>query len=379
MPKDEGKLRLLNPLNIRFSQPRIAPHFRDGHLLHETAAEVRTVPLEDNPALERAPDSAEGVPPYDLVILPPFPCIRVISWLPKLRGSDGEAERDANGDQILGKRAWFVLDNRRLQTLQTAAAKAWPRRCCAVVRCLEEVPGTTIRELRKFRTTTEGRSIEVGVRVGDAYPWSWVQDAPAGARAEELVAEGPFAEDLWDAERWAPQAVAATASGNSLEDAPESEPAHREPQPPRPAPKAAAVRQTEPQRRNSHGGYAGRAQVAPQPPAYAGFGGYPPAWPVPGGGFNHLDIGGLADIGGVFNQGRQLAACPENGWEYIDPSGTVRGPFELAKMRLWHQHGFFFPHLPMRCTPEDGFVPFKDLFPAPAEPFKSCVTRYKFQ
>lgn len=362
MPKDEGRLRLLNPLNIRFSQPRIAPHFRDGHLLHETTAEVRTVPLEDNPGLARAPDSAEGPPPYDLVILPPFPSIRVISWLPKLRGSDGEAERDEYGDQILGKRAWFALDNRRLWSLQVAAAKAWPRRCCALVRCLEEVPGTTIRELRKFRTTTEGRSIEVGVRVGDAYPWSWQQEAPAGAHPEDLEPEGPFAEDLWDAERWAPQAVAASASRHSLEDARELDAPRREVEPPQPAQKA------EPQRRQS--GHAGRTQVAPQLPTYNDYGGYPSAWPV-GGGALHTEIGGLS------KPGAQLALCPETGWQYIDPSGTVRGPFELAKMRLWHQHGFFFPELPMRCYVEDAFVPFRELFPAPAEPFKSCVTRYK--
>lgn len=371
MPKDEGKWRLLNPLNVRFSQPRIAPHFRDGHLLHETIAEVRTVPFEeaqiqDNAIKESSPDSAEGVPPYDVVIMPPFPAVRVISWLPKLRGADGEAERDENGDQILGKRAWFVLDNRRMWCLQNVAAKVWPKRCCAVVRCLEEVPGaTTIRELRKFRTTTEGRSIEVGVRTGDAYPWSWLEAAPPGAQPEDLELEGPFAEDLWDAEAWAPQAVA-SGSRNGLEESSSKDRRDSDPPQPRPA------QQAEPQRR-SHGGYAGWQQAAPQPAAYpATYTGYSAAASAPYGNCSMMGSG----MGG---SNMQRTVCPENGWEYIDPSGTVQGPFDLAKMRLWDQHGFFFPDLPMRCSIEDAFMPFRDLFPPPAKPFMSFVTRYKCQ
>jgi len=66
--------------------------------------------------------------------MPPFPAIRVISWLPKLRRPDGEvpfsespqwvvlarnpkrgqAERDANGDQLLGKRAWWKAERFKL-------------------------------------------------------------------------------------------------------------------------------------------------------------------------------------------------------------------------------------------------------------------------
>ena len=158
----------MNPLSIRFSQPRIAPHYRDGHLIDETAAEVSDMPLEEGGAsVANLTDAASGAPPYDVVLVPPFPGIRVISWLPKIRRPDGEAERDEHGDQKLGKRAWFALDNRRLHSLQCAAAKRWPKRCCAVVRCIEEVPGSTIRELRKFRTTTEGRCVEIGVRTGE--------------------------------------------------------------------------------------------------------------------------------------------------------------------------------------------------------------------
>lgn len=236
MSCDEGKWRLLNPLSIRFSQPRIAPHFRDGHLLDESAAEVYESPLEDRPGAcsmdgsrfgswAGPSDSAPGPPPYDVVLVPPFPAIRVISWLPKLRHPDGEVERDAYGDHILGKRAWFALDNRRLHAMQFAAARRWPRRCCVVVRCIEEVPGTTVRELRKFRTTTEGKSVEVG-RVGETRAWQWAEalfvpsvptnlckDAPAIASTAPppdfmVEPEGLFAEDLWDATVWAPHAVA---------------------------------------------------------------------------------------------------------------------------------------------------------------------------
>jgi len=313
MPCDEGRWRLLNPLTIRFSQPRIAPHFRDGHLLEDTVTQVGEAPLESGVVDLTSLEAAEGPPPYDTVLMPPFPAIRVISWLPKIRRPDGGAERTKNGEQILGKRAWFALDNRRLHSLQFAAAKRWPRRCCVAVRCIEEVPGTTIRELRKFRTTTEGRSIEVGMRTGETLLWNWSQAAPPGAKLEVLEAEGLFAEDLWDAVQWAPQAVALGSAGTSPEDEDLRE-----------APAKGPVTTG----RESH-----------QPRA-------------------------------------RIANCPEMGWQYVDPSGKVQGPFTLEKMRLWHQHGYFFPELPMRCEDGDIFVPFAQLFPAPLQPFCQQVIKY---
>ena len=70
---------MINPLNIRFSQPRIAPHFRafwrqgllepaeDGHLIKDSAGEVFEAPLQDRAyAGAAAEDALEGVPSYDL-------------------------------------------------------------------------------------------------------------------------------------------------------------------------------------------------------------------------------------------------------------------------------------------------------------------------
>jgi len=311
-PREEGRWRLLNPLNIRFSQPRIAPHFRDGHLIKDTVTEIIEAPVQD-PAYAGvgSDDAAEGVPHYDAVLVPPFPAIRVISWLPKLRRPDGEAERDANGDQLLGRRAWFALDNRRLYSLQCAAAKRFPRRCCVVVRCIEDVPGgESIRELRKFRTTTEGRSVDVGVRAGECRPFSWIQAAPPGAHmGRAMEVEGLYAEDLFDALQWAPQAVKAAAMIGQQEE--------------------------ENERMQTTEGY-------------------------PGG-------GGKKDI--------KMAPCPDNGWQYIDPSGNIQGPFPIEKMRVWHRHNFFYAELLMRSDPVDAFLPFDQLFPVGEEPFRGRVLR----
>jgi len=312
-PREEGRWRLINPLNIRFSQPRIAPHFRDGHLIKDSACEVFEAPLQD-PHYAGVPsgDAADGVPLYDVVLMPPFPAIRVISWLPKLRRPDGEAERDANGDQLLGKRAWFALDNRRLYSLQCAAAKRWPRQCCVVVRCIEEVPGGEgLRELRKFRTTTEGRSVEVGARAGETRAFNWLQAAPPGAIPRGMEVEGLYAEDLFDALQWAPQAVAAAAH--------------------------AGQREEENEQLIGGGG---------------GEGGYP---------------GGKKEI--------KMAPCPDNGWQYIDPAGNIQGPFPIEKMRIWHRHNFFYADLPMRSDPVDAFLPFGQLFPPGEQPFHGRVLR----
>mmetsp|Transcript_94467 Transcript_94467/g.244004 ORF Transcript_94467/g.244004 Transcript_94467/m.244004 type:complete len:376 (-) Transcript_94467:272-1399(-) len=374
MPDEGGRLRLVNPLSVRFSQPRIAPHFRDGHLLDEAVTEVYEAALESVPlsayngAAGGRPreDAADGVPPYDLVLIPPFPAIRVISWLPKIRRPDGEAERDINGDQILGKRAWFALDNRRLHAMQCAAAKRWPRRCCVVVRCIEEVPGgQTIRELRKFRTTVEGKSIDVGVRAGECVPWAWVKAAPPGAKPDHLSAEGLFAEDLHDACDWAPRAVAAASSAEDEEE---------------PGERTSGSRSHEKRiSRGSHSEPADRVaggypQLVSTGPAVAGpWSVLPTTMPMmapqaqPQARLN----------GGIPKPQGRLAICPPTGWQYVDPAGKIQGPFVLEKMRLWHLHGFFYPDLPMRADNNDAFVSFAELWPAGTSPFESQMLRYR--
>jgi len=348
--RDDGKLRLLNPLSIRFSQSRIAPQFRDGHLLEEASAQVYEAPLDVSAhqlAVTSAPsDSAAGPPPYDVVLVPPFPLIRVISWRPKLRSADGEAQRDKNGDVVLGKRNWFALDNRRLQSMQRAAAKRWPRRCCVVVRCIEEVPGQTIRELRKFRTTTEGRSVDIGFHFGDSKPWSWAGEAPPGAlgggeSCPEVPPEGYFTEELWDASLWAPHAVA--VSNHTIDVGPGDDEAFTESVPAVPS-KA-------------------RAAIDPMPSECA-------SAPMSTSGRRQQHVGGVP-------RHCILVNCPATGWEYIDPSGKVQGPFDLAKMRAWHQHGFFYAALPMRCDSADEFAPFAQLWPMGAQPFTTQVIRHR--
>jgi len=67
--------------------------------------------------------------------------------------------------------------------------------------------------------------------------------------------------------------------------------------------------------------------------------------------------------------------CPQEGWQYVDPKGRVQGPFTLVEMQSWHGMGYFRGNLPMRCHPDDEFVPFSQLFPPPLSPFESYPRR----
>lgn len=168
-------------------------------------------------------------------------------------------------------------------------------------------------ELRKFRTTTQGRTVEVV----DEGTWRW-QDAVVASGAEPpgaLEPEGLFAEDLWDARCWAAAAV---------EDALAAEARDNEAYASTRGKKLQAAREE---------------QLKPKGP--------------------------------------ELASCPAAGWQYVDPKGNVQGPFELAKMRLWHQCGYFAPSLPMRCSVEDEFRPFSEIFAKPLRPFENNVLRHK--
>eukprot|EP00929_Paragymnodinium_shiwhaense_P045011 TRINITY_DN23050_c0_g4_i1.p1 TRINITY_DN23050_c0_g4~~TRINITY_DN23050_c0_g4_i1.p1 ORF type:complete len:403 (+),score=82.41 TRINITY_DN23050_c0_g4_i1:100-1308(+) len=398
MPGDrdeEGRWRLLNPLAIKFSQPRIAPHFRDGRKLHATPDEVLETPLLDGRDAPQRKDAAEGAPPYDVVLVPPFPAIRVISWLPKIRRKDGEAERDENGDQIMGKRGWFALDNRRLHSLQVSAAKRWPRRCCVAVRCIEEVPsGSTMREIRKFRTTTEGRSVEVGIRAGETQPFSWPKAVPLDApgrrpTVDDVVPEGFYAEDLFDALQWAPRSPAdllaaqeaqQEAKASSSSAAPGTTQATSAPSSAAPAALTAErleerLRQGYQAARPGVPGNAAAASAAAAAVAAAAAGTFTSFAQSPYAGMLPPTPSLLA-AGAAAGRACRLLPCPPTGWSYIDPSGNIQGPFGLDKMRIWYQHRFFQPELPMRCHDMDVFVPFRDLFPAPLVPFQDKVMRY---
>mmetsp|Transcript_24688 Transcript_24688/g.57003 ORF Transcript_24688/g.57003 Transcript_24688/m.57003 type:complete len:381 (-) Transcript_24688:261-1403(-) len=377
MPSEEGRWRLLNPLSIRFSQPRINHHFRDGHLLNETAEAVYEVPVADARwaaahASANRDQSASGAPPYDTVLVTPFPAIRVISWLPKIRTPDGEATKDERGEQLLGKRAWFALDNRRLHALQVAAVKRWPKRCCVVVRCIEEVPASTVKELRKFRTTTEGRSVEVGVHVGDT--WTWTHELPNGVmKPKDLAAEGLFAEDLWDAAQWAPDAHAIALRFPAEEESVcKSGKQHH-------TTKDTTSNQNSQNTLEYYFGqndkcWAHEQKIGVHPPPY---------FAQPRGVADHACVdeifAALARGAGLRapprRSGKSMEPCPAAGWQYIDPSGIIQGPFQLDKMRAWYEHGFFFPDLLMRCSSQDEFLRFQDLFPPGSEPFNGHVVR----
>lgn len=69
------------------------------------------------------------------------------------------------------------------------------------------------------------------------------------------------------------------------------------------------------------------------------------------------------------------AACPSHGWQYLDQTGSVQGPFSLDEMRHWNRKGYFRADLLMRCHPEDSFVALAALFPAPLVPFQSHPKR----
>jgi len=367
--------------------------------------EVEVKPFEEGGASSSSKGS-KSAPQYDCIILPPFPSIRVISFMPKIRRSDGEAERNERGDQVLGHRAWFALDNRRLYLLQQAAASVWPKTCCAAVKCLEEVPGSTARELRKFRTTTEGRTVEIGTRLGDANMISWDWQADVSRRSpeeppEDVDPDGQFAEDLWDANDWAPVAVSIGSVTKEVERKRDRQ--HRE--------HIQQVQQQELQRLQKEKQQEDlqklllieeqrqmqerqimllqqqllqrRRQQERESLLYAC-----QQLDLQHDLWNSTDIfqqslGGLSlgeSVAPVTMPDARPAAklvhCPDSGWEYVDPGGNVRGPFGLAKMRLWHQHGFFFPELPMRCSASDAFMPFSELFPKPIEPFSGFVRRF---
>lgn len=179
---------LLNPLGIRFSQPRINPAFADGS---EFVDAVESCSLDEQchmgPPRHKAQLTADTRP----YLMAPFPPIEVVRWKPKLRNADGVALRDdVTGKAMLGEECWFTMDNRRLYCLQRAAIKHWPRLVVAAVRVSETVTDDR-KVLGKFRTTTEGMIIDVALAKGPVVEWDWreevdVLDSLALASCDEV-------------------------------------------------------------------------------------------------------------------------------------------------------------------------------------------------
>lgn len=75
------------------------------------------------------------------------------------------------------------------------------------------------------------------------------------------------------------------------------------------------------------------------------------------------------------NEHGTKAPCPTTGWEYMDPKGNKQGPFTLEQMQSWFNMGKLKSSLPLRCNPEDRFVPLGELWPHPMVPFLRAPLR----
>eukprot|EP00931_Biecheleriopsis_adriatica_P060997 TRINITY_DN36654_c0_g1_i1.p1 TRINITY_DN36654_c0_g1~~TRINITY_DN36654_c0_g1_i1.p1 ORF type:complete len:419 (-),score=98.86 TRINITY_DN36654_c0_g1_i1:161-1345(-) len=166
---------VMNPLSIRFSQPRINPWFQDHSSFEDALAATSRQP---------ARVTSEGGASEECCLLKaPFPPIEVVSWRPKLRYANGTALKDeSTGGMVLGEEKWFTMDNRRLYCLQRAAVEASPQICCAEVKVLSGVSAER-KILCKFRTVTEGTAISVAHAkdVTNDGLWDWQQQLRANA------------------------------------------------------------------------------------------------------------------------------------------------------------------------------------------------------
>ncbi|CAD7934276.1 unnamed protein product [Amoebophrya sp. A120] len=98
----------------------------------------------------------------------PFPVIRVMKHRPKIRDSNGKPVMDKRTNQVkLGKEEWFSVDNRRLLCLQRRAVlyeELFDIDC--YVTGVEMFDDTHFSEIKKFRTRTNGETIEIGFYKG---------------------------------------------------------------------------------------------------------------------------------------------------------------------------------------------------------------------
>jgi len=166
----------MDPLELRFSQRKMRNVFMDGRLIDDSIPQVNAVRR-----------SAEDAKTYGAHwrLEAPFPPVEVCRFRCKLRDeTTGRPliDPETRQERFEAEESWFTLDNRRLYCLQKAAVKLLPERCTvdAVAEIRKE---RRLREIRKFRTLDNGKSIEVG-SVVDGVPfetWSWSAAAEKAA------------------------------------------------------------------------------------------------------------------------------------------------------------------------------------------------------
>ncbi|CAD7926224.1 unnamed protein product [Amoebophrya sp. A120] len=219
-PEEDPEYRfwLLSPLQLGFSQVRIAPQFQDGRDIEMAIADIRVRETSKYLLLEH-----------------PFPCIDVVRWRAKRRDpkpNSARNEKDNGGgeqdddeeDKIefqsvwkrqdledkLGKERWFTFDNRRLYCLQkycVEKAAELRRRQRSDARLMQqqgksstrvspnngrnkdlsssppplpiyilcrEIPRKIVKEIRKFRTENNGDAVRIGHHHDECRSiWDW--------------------------------------------------------------------------------------------------------------------------------------------------------------------------------------------------------------
>lgn len=68
----------------------------------------------------------------------------------------------------------------------------------------------------------------------------------------------------------------------------------------------------------------------------------------------------------------EVAYSPdEECWEYLDPQSVKRGPFSGSRMLVWYEHEMLPEELRVRYEARMPFIPIRELFHPPLQPFKS--------
>mmetsp|Transcript_48492 Transcript_48492/g.90891 ORF Transcript_48492/g.90891 Transcript_48492/m.90891 type:complete len:298 (-) Transcript_48492:79-972(-) len=173
----------MDPLELRFSQRKMRNVFADGKLIADSVEQVRPI---------RRTAEETSVYGASWRLEAPFPPIEVLRFRCKLRDeTTGRPLLDpvTKKEMFEQEESWFTLDNRRLYCLQRVAISLLPERC--TVDTIAEIrKERRLREIRKFRTLDNGKSINVG-SVVDGVPfetWSWTEEAKKIAEGGQLMA-----------------------------------------------------------------------------------------------------------------------------------------------------------------------------------------------